>query len=81
MSRCFATTSANRRPIEELEAMSGNKRRARLDAIKDACQAYIYGPLRAELTGSCTTGSGPAASMRGRHGLKPTTPIPTDKPC
>ena len=26
------------------------ERRARLDAIKDACQAYINGPLRAELT-------------------------------
>ena len=36
--------------IEELNALSGNKRRARLDTIKDACQAYINGPLRAELT-------------------------------
>jgi hypothetical protein len=36
--------------IEELHALSGNKRRARLDAIKDACQAYINGPLRDELT-------------------------------
>jgi hypothetical protein len=36
--------------IEELNALSGNKRRARLDAIKDACPAYINGPLRAELT-------------------------------
>lgn len=36
--------------IEELEALSGKKRKARLDAIKDACQAYISGPLRAELT-------------------------------
>jgi hypothetical protein len=36
--------------IEELHALSGNKRRAHLDAIKDACQAYINGPLRAELT-------------------------------
>lgn len=35
--------------IEELEALSGKKRKARLDAIKDACQAYINGPLRAEL--------------------------------
>jgi hypothetical protein len=35
--------------IEELEALSGKKRKARLDAIKDACQAYISGPLRAEL--------------------------------
>lgn len=36
--------------IEELEALSRNKRRARLDAIKEACQAYINGPLQAELT-------------------------------
>ncbi|MFQ3452446.1 nucleotidyl transferase AbiEii/AbiGii toxin family protein [Bradyrhizobium sp. UFLA01-814] len=36
--------------IEELDALSGKKRRARLDAIKDACQAYINGSLRAELT-------------------------------
>jgi Nucleotidyl transferase AbiEii toxin, Type IV TA system len=36
--------------IEELGALSGKKRRARLDAIKDACQAYISGPLREELT-------------------------------
>lgn len=36
--------------IEELDALSGKKRKARLDAIKDACKAYINGPLRAELT-------------------------------
>jgi hypothetical protein len=36
--------------IEDLHALSGKKRKARLDAIKDACQAYINGPLRAELT-------------------------------
>jgi hypothetical protein len=35
--------------IEELDALSGKKRRARLEAIKDACQTYINGPLRAEL--------------------------------
>lgn len=29
----------------ELEAMSGKKRRARLDAIRAACQTYINGPL------------------------------------
>ena len=32
--------------VEELEALSGKKRRARLDAIRDACRAYITGPLR-----------------------------------
>lgn len=36
--------------VEELEELSGKKRKARLDAIKDACKAYINGPLRAELT-------------------------------
>ena len=36
--------------VEELEGLSGKKRKARLDAIKDACKAYINGPLRAELT-------------------------------
>jgi len=32
--------------IEELEALSGKKRRLRLDAIKSACQDFIDGPLR-----------------------------------
>jgi Nucleotidyl transferase AbiEii toxin, Type IV TA system len=31
--------------IEELESLSGKKRRARLDAIREACQSYIGGPL------------------------------------
>jgi hypothetical protein len=31
--------------VAELDALSGKKRRARLDAIRDACQAYINGPL------------------------------------
>ena len=33
----------------ELEALSGKKRRARLDAIRAACQAYIAGPLLEQL--------------------------------
>ncbi len=32
--------------VEELEALSNKKRRARLDAIRDACRAYVTGPLR-----------------------------------
>ena len=31
--------------VEKLEALSNKKRRARLDAIRDACRAYITGPL------------------------------------
>jgi Nucleotidyl transferase AbiEii toxin, Type IV TA system len=32
--------------VELLEALSNKKRRAKLDAIRDACRAYITGPLR-----------------------------------
>lgn len=35
---------------EELAALSGKQRGLRLDAIRDACRAYINGPLLAELT-------------------------------
>lgn len=35
--------------VDELEALSGKKRAARLEAIKAACQAYIRGPLLAAL--------------------------------
>lgn len=35
--------------LDELEALSGKKRRARLDAIKDACRRYIHGDLRTQL--------------------------------
>ena len=34
--------------VAELDALSGKKRRARLDAIRTACQAYIAGPLTEE---------------------------------
>ncbi|MBE3096426.1 MAG: nucleotidyl transferase AbiEii/AbiGii toxin family protein, partial [Planctomycetes bacterium] len=36
-------------PLEELEALSGKKRRARLDAIRKACRHYIHGDLRTQL--------------------------------
>ena len=36
--------------IAELEALSGKKRKARLDGIRDACRTYINGPLREALT-------------------------------
>lgn len=38
------------RPSPELEALSGKKRRARLDAIRDACRGYINGRMREALT-------------------------------
>ena len=36
--------------LEELESFSGKKRRARLDAIREACQGYIGGPLLENLS-------------------------------
>jgi hypothetical protein len=37
--------------VADLDALSGKKRRPRLDAIRDACQAYIAGPLKAQFAG------------------------------
>jgi len=36
--------------VDELEELSGKKRIAKLDAIRDACSSYITGPLKDELT-------------------------------
>ena len=36
--------------VETLEAMSGKKRQAKLDAIKQACQGYIGGPFMEHLS-------------------------------
>ena len=36
--------------VAELDALSGKKRRARLEAIRNACQAYIAGPLMDQFT-------------------------------
>lgn len=39
--------------VEELAALSGKKRAVALDAIRDACEAYINGPLAERLTVIC----------------------------
>ncbi|MET3794507.1 hypothetical protein ABID37_004747 [Aquamicrobium terrae] len=47
--------------VEELEALSNKKRRAKLEAIRDTCRAYIPGPLReflAEQLDDATDGAG-----------------------
>ncbi len=36
--------------VEEMEKLSGKKRRAKLDAIRDACRAWVGGPLRESLS-------------------------------
>lgn len=43
--------------VEDLEALSGKKRQAKLDAIRDACRTYVTGPFRdalAELLADAT---------------------------
>jgi Nucleotidyl transferase AbiEii toxin, Type IV TA system len=37
--------------VKELEELSGKKRGARLDAIREACQNHIHGPLLEQLSG------------------------------
>ncbi len=47
--------------VDELETLSNTKRRAKLDAIRDACRAYIMGPLCTALTdivADATSGAG-----------------------
>ena len=44
--------------VEELEALSNKKRRARLDAIRDACRAYITGPLNEFLNAQLADATG-----------------------
>lgn len=41
----FRDDLGQRADVAELDALSGKKRRARLDAIRTACQTYIAGPL------------------------------------
>lgn len=52
--------------IAELEAMSGKKREAALDAIREACEAHIQGPLQsqlAEIVGEAAERMGIAAAQ------------------
>ena len=47
----------------ELEAMSGKKRRARLDAIRTSCQTYVNGPLTKQF-GDAATAAIPSGRFR-----------------
>jgi hypothetical protein len=49
--------------ITELEALSNKKRRARLDAIRDACRAYITGPLQEFLAAQIADATGRAGRV------------------
>ena len=56
--------------VEDLTRLSNKKRRVRLDAIRDACRAYITGPLHASL----------AAQLAGVTGEAARTEIDPDDP-
>ena len=47
--------------VEDLARLSNKKRRVRLDAIRDACRAYITGPLHASLAAQLAGVTGEAA--------------------
>ena len=49
--------------MEELESLSKRKRRATLDTIRDACRAYITGPLREFLDAQVADATGGAGHI------------------
>ncbi len=49
--------------VEELEALSNKKRRARLDAIRDACRGYITGQLKELLDAQLADATGGAGRI------------------
>jgi hypothetical protein len=51
--------------IEALEAMTGKKRKEKLEAIRDACQTHIAGPLFTQLAGLLTTSLAQASIAAG----------------
>lgn len=53
--------------VEELEALSGKKRRARLDAIKAACQTFIAGPLLTDIAALAADAMSAAQIGRDRY--------------
>ena len=59
--------------VEELEALSGKRRRARLDAIRGACQTFIAGPLYERLSAVGEELPG-LDTGRGRFELDPQDP-------
>lgn len=49
--------------VEELDQLSGKKRQARLDAIRDACSTYITGTLKDDLSARLADASGGAGKI------------------
>ena len=64
--------------IDELEALSGKKRRARLDAIRAACQVFINGPFLKTFNEVMTGVMGSARIAPRRYRAEP-DPADTDQ--
>ena len=60
--------------VEDLEAVSGKKRRARLEAIRDACRRFVTGSLAQRLTAAAQSLLGPARSTRPWFAVDPQDP-------
>jgi hypothetical protein len=56
--------------VEALEELSGKKRRAKLDAIKEACQAFIAGSLRRDLAELAARVMGAGGVPADRYGVE-----------
>lgn len=54
--------------VDELKALSGKKRQAKLDEIRDACRAYIKGQLQDELTKLVAEATGGAGRVEPDKG-------------
>ena len=67
--------------VAELEMLSGKKRRARLDAIRSACQAFINGPFLRTFNEVMTSVMASARVTASRYRADPIEPTPTSKPC
>lgn len=64
--------------VEDIEPLSGKKRRARLEAIKAACQTYLNGPLIAQLNDLISSAMHTAAIPADRFRLE-SDPDDTDQ--
>ena len=67
--------------VELLETISGKKRNEKLEAIRDACQAYIAGPLLTQLAGLLTTSLARASIATPAPALSSTLMTMGGRPC
>jgi hypothetical protein len=57
--------------VEELKALSGRKRNAALDAIREACETYVNGPLLTQLSAIAAEAEARTGLRQGTIGIEP----------